>query len=269
MTGPFDRAGMRHRFTAREATVSAVASVGDFVRVTLTGAAFADFRSSGPTDHARVFFPHPVTGELVAPIADGEEGIIRPDGPTFGRDFTPLNVRETDAARSVDLDILRHVDPGPAAAWAERAQPGDRLVVVGPRGSAAAPQGATRALLVVDGTALPAASRFVAELPAATAIDLIAYGDLTADAAQAYLGTGRACSVFEAAGDLVDEARDLAPDAGTFVFAAGEASVLAPLRRYLRRELALPAEQVAISGYWRRGVVAWDHHAPVDPYDPD
>ena len=41
------------------------------------------------------------------------------------------------------------------------------------------------------------------------------------------------------------------------------------LRRYLRRELALPAAQVALSGYWKRGTVAFDHHAPIDPEDPE
>lgn len=265
----FERERTRHRFTARKATVTAVATVGDYVRVTLGGPDFADFVSTGPTDHARVYFPHPVTGELLAPVADGEEGVIRPDGPTFGRDFTPLNVRRAGGSREFDLDILRHPDAGPAAAWGERAAVGDRLVVVGPRGSARAPQDAARALLVVDGTALPAASRFVADLPASTAVDLLVYGDLTAGAASEYVGAARPVSVFEAEGDLVEEARDLVPDAETFVFAAGEASVLAPLRRYLRRELGLPAEQVAMSGYWRRGVVAWDHHAPIDPYDPD
>jgi NADPH-dependent ferric siderophore reductase len=266
----FDRERTRHRFTAREATVSAIETVGAYVRVTLSGPDFADFVSTGPTDHARVFFPHPVTGELLAPVAGGEEGVIRPDGPTFGRDFTPLAVRETVAGhRTVDFDVLRHPDAGPAAAWAERAQVGDRLVVVGPRGSAAAPQDAARALLVVDGTALPAAARFVADLPASTSVDVLVYGDLTAEAAEEYLGSARAITVFEAVGDLVDEARDLAPDAGTFVFAAGEASSLAPLRRHLRRELGLPPEQVVTTGYWRRGVVAWDHHAPIDPYDPD
>jgi len=265
----FDRERTRHRFTAREATVSAVEPVGNYVRVTLTGPDFADFASTGPTAHARVFFPNPLTGELLAPVADGQEGIVRPDGPTFGRDFTPLNVRDTDGSRSVDLDVLRHPDAGPAAAWAERAQVGDRLVVVGPRGWARAPRDAERALLVVDGTSLPAASRFLDDLPESTSVDVLAFGDLTADAAESYLVSERDFAVFEAAGDLVTEARDLAPDAGTFVFAAGEASALTPLRRYLRRELGLSAEQVVMSGYWRAGVVAWDHHAPIDPYDPD
>ncbi|HWT34047.1 MAG TPA: siderophore-interacting protein [Microbacterium sp.] len=265
----FERERTRHRFTARPATVAAVTEVGDYVRVTLTGDTFADFVSTGPTDHMRVYFPNPVTGELVAPAADGEDGIVRPAAQTFGRDFTPLNVRDSGDTRSVDMDILRHADAGPAALWATRAAVGDELVVVGPRGSVSAPRDAERALLVVDYTALPAASRFVELLPESTAIDVLLSGGVTEEAARAHLGDARRYTVTEAQLDLTDEARDLAPDAGTFVFAAGEASALMPLRRYLRRELGLGAAQAVVTGYWRAGVVAWDHHAPIDPFDPE
>ncbi|UUT34408.1 siderophore-interacting protein [Microbacterium elymi] len=58
-------------------------------------------------------------------------------------------------------------------------------------------------------------------------------------------------------------------DASTYVFAAGEASALVPVRRHLRHTLHLPREQYSVSGYWRVGVQAWDHHAPIDPVDPD
>ena len=65
---PFHRAGARHRFTARTAVVTAVSQpVPQFVRVTLSGPDFEDFVSAGPSDHARVYFPDPTTGELVAP----------------------------------------------------------------------------------------------------------------------------------------------------------------------------------------------------------
>ena len=30
-----------------------------------------------------------------------------------------------------------------------------------------------------------------------------------------------------------------------------------------------PPRQAQLSGYWRRGTVAFDHHAPIDPFDPD
>jgi NADPH-dependent ferric siderophore reductase len=269
----FHRERRRHRFTAREATVVAVsAPAPEYVRVTVTGPDFADFVSTGPGDHTRVFFPDPVSGELVAPVAtgSGEEGVVRPDRATFGRDFTPMNVRDEDGRRLVDLDILSHVGPGPAARWASRAALGDRLVLVGPRASREATQKAPRAVLVVDGTSLPAASRWLAEVPHSTSVEIVAtVPDL--DAARRYLAPTavREFGLRSGEGDLVAAVSAAGVDAGTYVFAASEASALVPLRRHLRHTLQLPREQYTVTGYWRRGVAAWDHHAPIDPVDPD
>lgn len=276
-TGRFDRAGKRHRFTAREVTVTAVSSPAEpFIRVHFSGPDLHDFASTGPADHVKVFFPHPITGELLAPTAVGpnEDGIVRPDGPVFARDFTPLNMR-TDpetGMQAFDLDFLRHPDPGPASGWAETAKPGDRLVVAGPRGSKAAPQGADRLLLVVDGTALPSATRWIAEVPESTEVEvLLDLSPADVDWAEAYLTgqSGREVLVREVFGNLGDAAADSGVDEGTFVFGAGEASRLIPLRRTLRYDLKLPREQYALSGYWKRGMVAFDHHAPIDPEDPE
>ena len=105
-----------------------------------------------------------------------------------------------------------------------------------------------------------------------TRVDVIAdiEGDLTW--VQTYLNqeSGRAdATVVAASGDLADAVRGAGVDAGTYLFAAGEASRLISLRHYLRQERALPREQFALSGYWKRGTVAFDHHAPIDPDDPD
>jgi NADPH-dependent ferric siderophore reductase len=273
----FHRAGGRHRFTAREAVVTAISRpVEEFVRVTVSGPDFHDFASTGPSDHARVYFPDPATGQLIAPRATGpgQDGIIRPEAPSFARDFTPLHARldpET-GRRSVDLDILLHADPGPAAAWGAQAKTGDALVLVGPRGSKAATRNAPRVLLVVDPTAFPAATRWIAEVPATTTVDVIA--DVAGDLAwvEKYLRqeSGRAdVSVARGGDDLADAVRTAGVDASTYVFAAGEASRLVSLRRYLRNEATLPREQFAISGYWKRGTAGFDHHAPIDPSDPD
>ena len=272
-TTVFHRERHRHRFTAREATVVAVSRpVPEYIRVTLTGPDFADFDSTGPGDHTRTFFPDPATGELVAPVATGpgEDGVVRPDRATFGRDFTPLNVRDEAGRRLIDLDILRHENAGPAAQWAARATIGDRLVLVGPRGSKAATQNASRVVLVVDGTSLPAAARWLAEVPASTAVEVIVTA-FDADAARAYLAPAadRGFTLHAAGGDLVAALTTVGVDASTYVFAAGEASALVPLRRHLRHTLMLPREQYSVAGYWRGGVEAWDHHAPIDPIDPD
>jgi NADPH-dependent ferric siderophore reductase len=273
-TSLFQRDGGRHRFTAREAFVTDIgAPVDEFVRVTLSGPDFADFVSTGPSDHVRVFFPHPETGELVAPRATGpgEDGIIRPDRPAFARDFTPLNPRRVGDSIALDLDILVHENPGPAAAWAAQAAPGHRLVIVGPRGSRGATLSAPRVLLVVDGTALPSAGRWIADLPESTAVEVIAdiEGDLEWVREYLRAGGGRDVPITQAGADLAAAVSTAGVDAGTFVFGASEASRLVGLRRYLRRELALPREQFALSGYWKRGIAGFDHHAPIDPDDPE
>lgn len=52
-----------------------------------------------------------------------------------------------------------------------------------------------------------------------------------------------------------------------FLFIAGEASVLKPIRRYLRRDVGLAKEQIDVSGYWKKGVVNPDHHLHESPED--
>jgi NADPH-dependent ferric siderophore reductase len=58
-------------------------------------------------------------------------------------------------------------------------------------------------------------------------------------------------------------------DADTYIWAAGEASGLVPVRRRLRRELGLDQNDVKVDGYWKLGVAELDHHAPLDPDDPE
>jgi NADPH-dependent ferric siderophore reductase len=131
-------------------------------------------------------------------------------------------------------------------------------------------------VLVVDETALPSATRWAAEVPAATTIDVIAVTADDGSWVEQYVAATSGRSdvlvhlVAAPGGDRLVAAVDaVGVDASTFVFAAGEASDLVPLRRHLRRTLALPADQVALSGYWKRGTVGFDHHAPIDPSDPD
>ncbi|MGO3146989.1 MAG: siderophore-interacting protein [Leucobacter sp.] len=272
----FTRVQTKHRFTAREVTVIDVAHpVETFTRVTLAGPDLHDFASVGPTDHAKVFFPHPFTGELNAPVAAGpnEDGIVRPDAQTFARDFTPINVR-IDAETGLpifDLDLLLHDDPGPASAWAAKAAVGDRLVVVGPRGSQGLPQGVSRLLCILDPSALPATTRWVAETPEGADIEVVAdvsYDEL--DWVEEYLrvSTGREVLVREPLGGLDQALLDSELTDDTFLFAAGDANRLVPLRRVIRDELGLAREQYVLSGYWRSGEANFDHHLPIDPEDP-
>lgn len=267
----FHRPTTRHRFTARTVTVSAVTRVEHFIRVSLQGSELHDWASTGPSDHARVFFPDPETGVLHAPTpaSPDADGIVRPDLPMHGRDFTPLNMRKLadTGERGFDIDILQHANAGPASRWAEGARVGDQLVVVGPRGSRHVADGASQVLCFVDATALPAVARWVAEMPSTAEISVIV--DEGAEQASRYLRaqTGRDVSVSWARDGFAAAATGI--DANTYVFVAGEATSLIPLRRRLRYDLALPREQYAVTGYWRCGDAAFDHHAPIDPTDPE
>jgi NADPH-dependent ferric siderophore reductase len=267
----FERAGQRNRFTARRATVIAVRRPADgVVRVTLGGPDFRDFESTGPADHVRLFFPDPATGILTAPVPSPDgDGIVRPDGPTINRDYTPIGIRQTGDGWTVDVDFMEHPDAGPATLWALATEPGDELVAVGPRGSKRAPQDLDGFLAIVDSTALPSLSRWLADIPAGTPVTVVAALDHDETWLRSYLSPALDDASVSVVGTAVDDlvagvSALAAVGTGTFVFAAGEARALAAVRRHLATDRGLPPEQVAISGYWRRGVVAFDHHGPLE-----
>jgi NADPH-dependent ferric siderophore reductase len=263
------RRHVRHELVVRHLGVARVRAVTSrIVRVTLTGE-LDGFAADGPTDHLTVYFPDPATGHVATPgFHAGGIGLSAP-GRVIARDYTPLDFRPD--AGELDLDLVVHGDEGPASAWAGHAAAGDRLAVAGPKSSRLVPDGLTGlVLVVVDQTAFPAASRWLRLTPPDVPVTLLLDMPDDGDAA-AYFDDvpGAERATFHADVDLEAALRSLPIEPGTFLFLAGEATRLVPLRRYLRRELGLGPEQVAASGYWKRGVVALDHHAPVDPDDPD
>lgn len=247
-----ERQVVRHELKARTLDVVGVRAVaGPLVRVTLGGSDLDDFAAPGPGDHVKVLLP---------------EGVRR--------DYTPAAFRPDGAhGPELDLDFVVHGDEGPASAWASRAQPGDTLTVGGPRGSRLAPAAVGHAVLVADESALPAARRW---LEAFDGVPVTALFFVSDPASAAYLdgeSTGDADIHWFSGADReqrVDEGlRGIAYGDDTFVALAGEANALIPWRRYLRRELGLPTSQVVADGYWKRGEADRDHHAPLDPSDPD
>jgi NADPH-dependent ferric siderophore reductase len=219
-------------------------------RITVGGEQLAGFSALGPEDHVKLFFPSP-SGERVS------------------RDYTPAVFAED--ALELSIDFVVHGDTGPATRFARGAREGDRLVVAGPRGSRLAPRGASKYVLVADEAALPALGRWidavrdVAEVFAfvqSDSADVLDYplpgGDRVAVTA---IGTGADAALSALEGPALDD--------GTYVWAAGEAGGLIPLRRALRRDRGFGKDRAKVDGYWRRGVAGLDHHAPLDPEDPD
>lgn len=253
----FARSSVRHPLAVRTIEVISADELAPTIRrVRFAGDDLIGFAADGPADHVKLCFPDPATGVLHAPVLT-EQGIDRArSGVMISRDYTPLAFD----GETLTIDFVVHGDDGPASAWAAGASPGQQLAVLGPRGSCLAPL-MDHLVLVVDETAFPAASRWLDAIDATATV--IAFADESE-----YFGDDVDVEWVEP-DDLLESVRSLDIGDNTFVFAAGEAGALVPVRRHLLHERALPRAQVAASGYWRRGVVNLDHHAPLDPSDPD
>jgi len=277
------RPRVAHELKLRTVEVRAVTDLTAHLRrVTVTGPALDEFASLGPTDHVKLFLPDPTSGLVHLP--DGAGGVTPPGGVSVRRDMTPRAFRTESAAGGpeLDLDVVVHeqadTPAGPLAVWIDTVRPGDMVSFVGPRGSKLVPEGYARAVIAADETALPSAARWLELL--GPAVDVLVLAEVQGPGEESYLEGLRPHAEVRwlHRGDVVPGASDImeaafvelgAIDADTFVWVGGEATSLVPVRRRLRRELGLPATQVEVQGYWRRGVGDYDHHAPLDPSDPD
>jgi NADPH-dependent ferric siderophore reductase len=129
-------------------------------------------------------------------------------------------------------------------------------------------------VLIADETALPALTRWLDTLP--TSARITALLDVADEEVEPYLTqeqTARASVEWlyriDGPGQLEEAVRSVTVPPNAYVWAAGEASSLVPVRRYLKNELELRPDQFEVQGYWKRGVVNRDHHDPLDPTDPD
>jgi NADPH-dependent ferric siderophore reductase len=231
------------------------------------------FVPMAPDEHVKLFFPQPETGEIVMP-GIGPDGIVPPaDGarPVY-RDYT---VRAFDAERAeLVIDFVLHTH-GVGGSWAATADVGERLGMLGPRGSHIYPTGYDWYLLAADETALPAIGRWFEELPGDK--EIVAFIEVSGPENEIDLPVRPGARVtWLHRGDtepgnspLLQEAiRDVDFPAGDyFAWIAGEANTLKPIRRYLRRDLGVPKHRVKVDGYWRNGTVNLDHHDPGDDED--
>ncbi|AXE23893.1 siderophore-interacting protein [Streptomyces globosus] len=247
----------------RKAEVVRTAMVGaGLLRVTLGGRGAAGFEAHAPDEHVKLLFPEP-DGSLRLPEQNGTVLAWPRPAPT-SREYT---VRRHDpVAGEIDIDFALHGN-GLASDWARAARPGAVVHVAGPPGGLVVPDAYDRYVLAGDITALPAIARRLEELPR----------------------TARGWAFLEVA-DAEEEIELSAPDgfevhwlhrggrpAGTgdalaravtalavpvgervFVWAAGEAGQLKPLRRWARDDLRLDRADQDITGYWKRGVADYD-----------
>jgi NADPH-dependent ferric siderophore reductase len=233
---------VRHELKRRELQVLRVSSPSpNFRSITFGGDSLADFVSASFDDHVKLILDAPTA----APVM---------------RDYTPR--RFDPSARELTIEFALHGD-GPAADWARAAQPGQRVTVGGPRGSFIVPLDYDWHLLTGDETALPAIARRLEELPAGASARVIVQLDDAADRRELNMPAQTRVQWVDSAEALVQAVRGLSlPDGEGYAWCAGEAAVMATLRRILVDEKGHDRHALRAAAYWKRGASA--HHENLD-----
>jgi NADPH-dependent ferric siderophore reductase len=223
-------------------------------RVTVGGPDLADFAYAGTDQNVMLYFypddvvlPEPLTLES----ARGMWSQVRPLTRTY-------TVSRFDAATcEMDFDFVLHEAAGPASDWAKRAEPGDRLIFVGPSPAYRPDPAADWHLLAGDESALPAITAILRELrPGVPAHVFLEVHDAAeelplrsaADLRVTWLhrdGNDDLLARAVAAADL--------PPGRVDAWLAGERASMVELRRHLLSDRGYERSAVRPTTYWRRG----------------
>lgn len=227
----------------------------NMIRVVFAGGELDQFTPVAETDayiNARFI---PTESPLSVPFDKEEADALDPDHRPRPRRYT---VRAWDVAtQELTIDFVVHGDDGFAGPWAQRAQPGDRLQFVGPRGNYRPSTEVDWHLLAGDESALPAI---------AAALDVLVNGDVArvyvvVDSPEHHypLATNAELEVTwlyrqgsENPETLLDHAIADADLSGAFhAFIHGEAGEVRSVRRILSNQ-GVDLSEHSISAYWRR-----------------
>lgn len=253
------------------ATVVDVIDLGPAMRRVVFGReGLAGFASTGVGDeYIRLLFPEdPWAVPDLPPIVNG--------GIDYGAiDLNRLRtytVRDHDpAAGTLTIDFVVH-EGGVGAGWARQAKPGQVIVVNSPDGLYSPPPGLQWQILVADYAGLPAAARLAEMAPDHVRTRLVA--EIADDAHRIPIAGRPNLEVRWLLGGngvgpsrLEEVVRTLPRPGGVgYVWVAGESRVLRGVRRYLRKELGLPATAYKTVGYWVENAELWRRrYQELDP----
>lgn len=229
------------------------------VRVVFGGEELAGFPHAGFTDsYVKLLFPKPG----VSYPEPFDIDLVREEWPREQwPDTRTYTIRWFDEdTRSLAMDFVTHGETGLAGPWAQSAQPGDELHVLGPGGAYTPSTTAEEHLFVGDESALPAIGAALEALPADARARAVI--EVAGDHERQPLSTAGELHLDWVHRDgapygdkLVDAVRALAvPDGTVHAFVHGETSAVKRLRSLLRDEWSIPKERLSISGYWRVGM---------------
>lgn len=152
-----------------------------FVRVTFGGVELDEFGTPGDVFDTRIKLVFPPASGVLPAIDRGADDwwsayLAFPESERGSmRTYSIRELKADAAGTEVVVDFVLHLAPGltgPASLWASRAEPGDAVLLVGPRrgrpergGIEYAPGTASRVCLVGDETAAPAIARILEDAP--------------------------------------------------------------------------------------------------------
>ncbi|RJG40191.1 siderophore-interacting protein [Motilimonas pumila] len=231
-------------------------------RITLQADAFTTFPAECESGYIKLLFTPQGQTDL------SDLGQARP----MMRTYTVRLFSAHDA--TISIDMVKHGTEGLASRWAQTANIGDVIEVVGPGLISDIPVPADWFLMAADMTALPALSIKLARLPAdATGYAVIKVADkadqqaITAPANVELIWLTEADSLPE----TVTALPWLAGQASAWV--ACEFDDMRALRQYLRNDKQLPRERIYLSSYWKHGVTEDGHkllkHADNKQHGPN
>ncbi|MGW3232163.1 siderophore-interacting protein [Kitasatospora sp. NPDC001095] len=254
-------------------------------RITFAAEELPDAVGTAPDQQLKLCFPRPGQREPLLPVRQDDPtdwyraylAIPEEQRPLL-RSFTLRGRRP--GTRLVEIDFALHGDTGPAAAWALRAAPGDRLGMVGPSALyapsvpfAEVAAAADWVLLAGDETALPALATLVGALP--EGVRAYAWIEVADRAERQELASRAELEVVwlyrdgAAPGAALAEAflGGVLPAGEPFVWLAGEAGAVRAIRRHLVEREGVQKENIDFTGYWRHRLTQDDAPTAEDLAD--
>lgn len=222
-------------------------------RITLVGEELAGLEVDEPAASVRLLMPSPGHDELVMPEWTGNEFLL-PDGrrPLI-RTLTPRSVRDGE----IDVDVVLHGDVG-LSGWASRARSGDPAAVSGPGRGYEIDAAASRLVVLGDETALAAIAQLLEAAP--ETLPLTVHVETAHGGERAPLPRHPAASITwhdlspgaRPGSMLLDALVSVDIDAGTRVWAAGEAAAMQAIRTHLG-DRGVDRARTTVRGYWKHG----------------
>ncbi|PVB61689.1 siderophore-interacting protein [Labrenzia sp. 011] len=232
------------------------------IRVTFAGPELEGFPEGHEGANCKLVLPR--EGES----REAFEAWFAPDGPEERvhavRTYTIRAFRPESL--ELDIDFVAHGEEGPATCWAQRAQEGSFLGLLGPGPAKITDFYADWYLVAADLSALPIAEATLEAMPAdahgVAVFEVPSTEDIRSITAPKGIEVNWLVheDVHTPSSAQVELIRALEWPSGTVqTCIAGESSVIRSLRDYLHNERSVPKKDTYISGYWKIGLVEDQH----------